>query len=205
MLSTYRVSRTIPQRLNWQAAFFSKAKYSTKDASEQPLIHRLNVQIGKIVQVERHPEAEHLYVEKVDLGEVTEENTPVTRTIVSGLVKYMGINDMLNKQVLVVGNMKPSKFRGILSQGMLLAASKGDMVELLEPASGSVVGERVQVDGLDELATPDAVLKPKQKVMEQVAQDLLTSEQCVATWKGMPLKTSAGWVRCKSIQNGNIS
>jgi Putative tRNA binding domain len=110
-----------------------------------------------------------------------------------------------NKQVLVVGNMKPSKFRGILSQGMLLAASKGDKVELLEPASGSVLGERVQVDGLDELATPDTILKPKQKVMEQVSEDLLTSDQCVATWKGMPLKTSAGWVRCKSIQNGNIS
>jgi tRNA-binding EMAP/Myf-like protein len=101
--------------------------------------------------------------------------------------------------------MKPSKFRGILSQGMLLAASKGENVELLEPAAGSVVGERVQIDGLDELATPDDVLKPKQKVMEQVAADLLTNDACVATWKGMPLKTSAGWVQCKTIQNGNIS
>lgn len=95
MLQAYRVNRTLPQRIHLRTAFISQVKYTTKDASEQPLFHRLNVRIGKIVQVERHPEAEHLYVEKVDLGEVTEENTPATRTIVSGLVKYMGINEML--------------------------------------------------------------------------------------------------------------
>jgi tRNA-binding EMAP/Myf-like protein len=101
--------------------------------------------------------------------------------------------------------MKPSKFRGILSQGMLLAASKEDRVELLEPAAGSIIGERVQVDGLADLDTADEVLKPKQRVMEQVAEDLITNDQCVATWKNMALKTSAGWVRCNTIHNGTIS
>jgi tRNA-binding EMAP/Myf-like protein len=95
MLSTLRVRHTIPQRLGWRTTFITKVKYTAKDASDQPLIHRLNVQVGKIVNVERHPEAEHLYVEQVDLGEVTEENTPATRTVVSGLVKYMGIDELL--------------------------------------------------------------------------------------------------------------
>jgi tRNA-binding EMAP/Myf-like protein len=105
----------------------------------------------------------------------------------------------------VVGNMKPSKFRGVLSEGMLLAASKENIVELLEPAAGSIVGERVQIDTMHELGQPDAVLKPKQRVMELVAADLCTDTSCIATWKNMALKTSAGFVRCKSIENGIIS
>jgi tRNA-binding EMAP/Myf-like protein len=51
--------------------------------------------VGRIVKVEPHPQAEHLYVEQVDLGEKTEENVEQTRTIVSGLVKYVSIRDML--------------------------------------------------------------------------------------------------------------
>lgn len=101
--------------------------------------------------------------------------------------------------------MKPSKFRGTLSQGMLLAVSKDDRVELLEPPQGSIVGERVEVDGMDPLAPPDEVLKPKQRVMERVAEHLLTNDQCIATWKNMPLKTNAGFIRCNTIQNGQIS
>jgi tRNA-binding EMAP/Myf-like protein len=101
--------------------------------------------------------------------------------------------------------MKPSKFRGVLSEGMLLAASKENIVELLEPAAGSIVGERVQIDNMHELGQPDAVLKPKQRVMELVAADLCTDTSCIATWKNMALKTSAGFVRCKSIENGIIS
>merc|ERR1719348_693660 len=43
---------------------------------------RLDMRVGKIVEVSRHPDAEKLYVEKIDLGEA------VARTIVSGLVDF---------------------------------------------------------------------------------------------------------------------
>ncbi|KAG2171737.1 hypothetical protein INT43_008117, partial [Umbelopsis isabellina] len=177
----------------------------TATNSGQDLIHRLDLRVGKIVQVDLHPQADHLYVEQVNLGEQAEESALHERTIVSGLVKYINSKDMLNKQVVVVANMKPSKFRGVLSQGMLLAASKGDKVELLEPAAGSIVGERVQIDTMQELGQPDEILKPKQRVMELVAADLCTDNSCIATWKNLALKTSAGLVRCKSIENGTIS
>ena len=49
-------------------------------------ISRLDLRVGKIVGVEKHPDADSLYVEQVDLGEGK------TRTIVSGLVKHVPIN-----------------------------------------------------------------------------------------------------------------
>ena len=121
-----------------------------------------------------------------------------------------------NKKVVVVSNMKPSRFRGVLSQGMLLAASSNDnRVSLLEPAADSQLGERIQVadDGTDkpEMEQQDTttssppVLKPKQRVFESVAEFLKTDENGNALYKGHPLKTNAGYVSCPTIPNGQIS
>lgn len=78
---------------------------------------RLDIRIGKIVEVSRHPDADALYVEKIDLGEAA------PRTIVSGLVNFIPIEEMQNRMVVVLCNLKPAKMRGIESQGMVLCAS----------------------------------------------------------------------------------
>ncbi|OAD77103.1 hypothetical protein PHYBLDRAFT_123089 [Phycomyces blakesleeanus NRRL 1555(-)] len=132
------------------------------------------------------------------------ETLPNPRTIVSGLAPYMPKESLLNKYVVVVNNMKPSKFRGVLSQGMLLAAGKGDKVELLHPPSTSQLGERVYLSKVN-MGTADPVLKPKQRVFEQVSQDLKTNGSRIATYKGHELLTSAGPVACESIVDGQIS
>merc|ERR1719317_948375 len=67
--------------------------------------YRLDIRIGKIVEVSRHPDAEKLYVEKIDLGE------PSPRTIVSGLVDFVPEDKMLNRMVVVLCNLKPAKMR----------------------------------------------------------------------------------------------
>ncbi|KAI8370449.1 uncharacterized protein BYT42DRAFT_582474 [Radiomyces spectabilis] len=144
-------------------------------------IHRLDLRIGKIVQIDHHPNAEHLYVERVDVA----ESEP--RTIVSGLAKYIPKDSLINKHVVVVCNMKSSRFRGILSQGMLLAASHNDQVALLEPTGVTLLGERVQVKGVT-MGTPDTVLKPKQKVIEQVMPHLQVKSG-IATYKNKALVT----------------
>ena len=61
-------------------------------ASEEPDPSRLDIRIGKIVGVERHPDAESLYVEKIDLGEPSGP-----RTIVSGLVDFVPIEEMRDR------------------------------------------------------------------------------------------------------------
>lgn len=79
---------------------------------------RLDIRVGKIVEVKRHPDADSLYVEKIDLGE---SNGP--RTIVSGLVNFVPLDEMKNRLVIVLANLKPANLRGISSHGMVLCAS----------------------------------------------------------------------------------
>lgn len=59
-----------------------------------------------------------MYVEKIDLGE---ETGP--RTIVSGLVNFVPIEQMQNRMVVILANLKPANLRGIASHGMVLCAS----------------------------------------------------------------------------------
>lgn len=68
---------------------------------------KLDLRVGKIINVERHPEADSLYVESIDLGE---ESGP--RTVVSGLVKFMEESALLNQFVVLLCNLKPAKMRG---------------------------------------------------------------------------------------------
>ena len=49
----------------------------------------------------------------------------------SGLVPYYTSEELLNKQVVVVTNLKKAKLRGVESNGMLLAAGDNDVVKLL--------------------------------------------------------------------------
>ena len=78
---------------------------------ESITVARLDFRVGKIVEVEKHPEADSLYVEKIDLGEGK------LRTIISGLVKHVKMDDMKDRLVVVLTNLKPAKMRGINSEG----------------------------------------------------------------------------------------
>ena len=97
----------------------TKDEYITIDE-----LDKVKLKVGQIVSVERVEKSDKLYKLQVDLG--TE-----TRTIVSGLVEYYKEDELLNKQVVVVANLKPAKLRGVESQGMLLAAGDDDIVKLL--------------------------------------------------------------------------
>lgn len=91
-------------------------KKETKQEIKKEGFELLNLKVGQIISIEQHPDADKLYVEKIDIG----ESEP--RQIVSGLKEYYTKEEMLNKKVIVVANLKPSKLRGIMSQGMVLAA-----------------------------------------------------------------------------------
>jgi methionyl-tRNA synthetase len=167
---------------------------------EKPLdISRLDIRVGKIVKVDRHPAAESLYVEEIDLGETTGP-----RQVVSGLVNFVPIEQMRDRYVVVLCNLKPANLRGVKSAAMVLAASNEDhtKVELLDPPHGSQIGERVFCEGYP--GQPDDQLNPKQKVWETVQPELRTTVECVATYKNAPFQTAAGLVRVTSIAQGTI-
>lgn len=66
-------------------------------------VSKLDFRIGKIIDINKHPDADSLYVEKIDCG----EESP--RTVVSGLVNHIPIEEMRDRIVMVLCNLKPVK------------------------------------------------------------------------------------------------
>ncbi|XP_019200340.1 PREDICTED: probable methionine--tRNA ligase [Ipomoea nil] len=146
----------------------------------------LKVQIGHIRKAWKHPSADSLLVEEIDVGEAK------CRQVVSGLAKYFTPEQMTNRLVVLITNMKPSKLRDVASEGMVLCASNDDhtVVEPLIAPEGAKVGECVSFSGHD--GKPEDVLNPKKKQFDKIAVNLFTDDNGVATFKGIPFMTSAG-------------
>ncbi|KAL2983005.1 hypothetical protein AAZX31_12G017500 [Glycine max] len=177
----------------------SSNEAKNKAAAEPDItITRLDIRVGLIIKAQKHPDADALYVEEIDVGEEQ------TRTVVSGLVKFIPLDEMQNRKVCVLCNLKPVTMRGIKSQAMVLAASDGDhtKVELVEPPSSAQPGERITFPGYE--GNPDELLNPKKKVWETLQVDLHTNEELVACYKNVPLTTSAGVCKVSSISCGSI-
>ncbi len=85
-----------------------------------PWANKVILKVSKIVECERHPEGEKLYILKLDCGE------PELRTIVSSIVPYYKREELMNRNIVLVSNLKPANFRGVKSYGMLLAAADKD-------------------------------------------------------------------------------
>jgi methionyl-tRNA synthetase len=103
---------------------------------------RVLLRVAKIIEVKRHPNADKLYIETISLGD--EE-----RQIVSGLVPYYSKEDLVGKHIILVANLKPAKLRGIESNGMLLAAEAGNIVEVICVDEVNP-GERITLEGYEE-------------------------------------------------------
>ena len=76
------------------------------------------LKVSKIMECEKHPEGDKLYILKLDCGE--EE----PRQIVSSIVPYYKKEELMGRNIVLVSNLKPANFRGVKSYGMLLAASE---------------------------------------------------------------------------------
>ncbi|XP_068924227.1 tyrosine--tRNA ligase, cytoplasmic isoform X2 [Petaurus breviceps papuanus] len=178
------------------------AKGCAKNTEPEEVVpSRLDIRVGKVISVEKHPDADSLYLEKIDVGE------PEPRTVVSGLVQFVPKEELQDRLVVVLCNLKPQKMRGVESQGMLLCASMEGaqrQVELLDPPSGSAPGERVFVEGYEK-GQPDDELKPKKKVFEKLQTDFKISSECIAQWKQTNFMTKLGCVSCKTLKGGSIS
>ncbi|KAG0346655.1 hypothetical protein BG004_001149 [Podila humilis] len=194
----------------------SKAKpndtsQSTQTGAAEDPVSKLDIRVGIVRSVTQHPDAESLYIEQVDVGDMDDEKKNKPRTIVSGLVRHVPKDYLEGRAVIVVGNMKPSKLRGVMSEGMLLCAveQKGDgpvtKVALLEPADGSQPGDKVTLEGYtDADTTPAPVLTPKRKWFEK-SRENFSVQDGVAYYRGSPFKTVQGLVRCRTISKGQIS
>jgi len=85
---------------------------------------KIELKVATIKEVKDHPNADKLYVLKVDCA--GEE-----KQLVAGIKMYYSKEDLVGKQVAVVSNLAPAVLRGVESQGMLLAAQDEDGISIL--------------------------------------------------------------------------
>ena len=118
-----------------------KKKQKKQKKAKEPVsiedFGKLSLKAGRVLEAWKHPNAEKLLVEKVDLGEGD------VRQIVSGIASVYAPEDLVGKNVVVVANLLPAELRGEKSEGMILCAEKGKSFEVVflpeDTVPGSVI------------------------------------------------------------------
>lgn len=175
-----------------------------------PVPSMIDLRVGKVLDVKRHPDADSLYVESIDVGEAE------PRTVCSGLVKYMTEDEIRGATIITVCNLKPVTMRGVKSFAMLLCASSPDGkdggVEFVLPPAGAQAGDRVYFEGEQfETATPEPQLNPKKKVFETIQPGFITLDNRDAAWVNPETKavhkirTKDGVCKAKSFVGASLS
>lgn len=169
-----------------------KAAVETKGKSKEPSwvgplnVNAIDLRVGVIVKVQRHETAEKLYTEEIDVG----EDQP--RQIASGLVPHYTLDEMMNRRLIVVCNLKPRNLVGFKSHGMVLCATgKDGKVEFVDPPTDAKPGDRIFGEGLQGEPMSSSQVD-KQKAFETIAATLVVDSSGVAMWNGVKLVTSAG-------------
>ena len=82
---------------------------------------KLDLRIATIVDVKDHPDADKLFLLRIDLG--SEQ-----RQLVAGLKGIYKKEELLGRQAVIIANLEPAVLRGERSEGMLLAADDGTLI-----------------------------------------------------------------------------
>ena len=99
---------------------------------------KIDLRVAKVIEVNEVEEADKLIQLKLDLGEFGEKN------VFAGIKKHYEPENLLNKMVICVNNLKPREMRFGTSEGMILAASNEDSgVYLVGPDSDALPGMKV--------------------------------------------------------------
>jgi methionyl-tRNA synthetase len=86
---------------------------------------KVKFKLGHILAAERVPKSDKLLQLQIDVGEAA------PRQVLAGIGKHYEPEALIGKRVTVVANLKPRKMMGIESQGMVLAASSGELLSVL--------------------------------------------------------------------------
>lgn len=135
-----------------------KAKPEWADVPPEKLFtDYISLKTAKIISVEKHPDADKLFVETIDDGSES------GRVILSGLAPYFAPEELVGADIILAENLKPRKMRGIESKGMLLAShyTDADGTERVELVGmpGAAAGTPVTLEGAE--ATTPPVQKPQ--------------------------------------------
>jgi len=137
------------RKLNKPQVLFEKIK---REEERYEKWEQIDLRVALVESVEDHPNADKLYVLKIDLGEEK-------RTLIAGLKRFYKKEELLGKKLIVVCNLEQANFRGITSEGMLLAGEDENTVAFLTPQGDAPIGAKVQANGV--YSNPQKTLKFK--------------------------------------------
>jgi methionyl-tRNA synthetase len=136
-------------KLNKPEVLFEKIE---REEEKYEKWEQIDLRVAEVENVEDHPNADKLYVLTINLGDER-------RTLIAGLKRFYKKEELLGQKLIVVSNLEPANFRGIKSEGMLLAGDDGSTVGFLTPLGNVKPGERVQASGI--YSNPKGILKFK--------------------------------------------
>ncbi|MBQ3923411.1 MAG: methionine--tRNA ligase, partial [Spirochaetales bacterium] len=162
------------------------------NAADLEAFAKLQLKVGKIIEINRHPEADKLYVEKIDLGGGD------VRQIVSGLVPFYTAEQLLGQNVIVIANLKPANLRGVESFGMILAAEdkKKTTVEVLFCPKANI-GDVVTIDAAQ--STPSNEI-----TIDDFAKVKLTVKDNHVLAQGEQMKLCGSDILTQNVVNGKV-
>lgn len=160
----------------------------------------IDLRVGHILRAIAHPNADSLYVSTIAMGDaegtdhtsIDEQTGKVVRTVCSGLNGLIPLEEMQDRKIIVVANLKPVNMRSIKSAAMVLAASPKQpegadphapdrVVELVMPPPGSEAGDKVYFEGwpYGDGKGPEKQLNPKKKQWEAIQPGFYTGDDLV--------------------------
>ena len=98
---------------------------------------KIDIRVGKVIDIKDAETRKPMYVLKVDFGELG------IKQAIAGIKPFYSKEDILNKKFVFVFNLEPKKIANVLSECMILAATKDDKVVVLQPERDIEIGSKV--------------------------------------------------------------
>lgn len=99
---------------------------------------KIDLRVAKVLEARPHPNADKLMLLQIEVGDVQKQ-------IVAGIRAHYTPEQLVGRRIIIVNNLEPAMLRGETSHGMLLAASSGEKVVLLQPDDPDAIsGSRVK-------------------------------------------------------------
>ncbi len=179
------LKKTVTKPTSMEEIFGKPVKKSVTTENIFPL----DLRVGLIEKVEDHPNADKLFVLQIDFGKEK-------RQILSGLKPHgYTKDDLKNKKIVAVLNLKKAEIRGLESQGMVLTGENKEIVGLLIPKK-SEPGDQVLPEGY----LPDR----KEIDIKEFSGLTLFVKDGKATFEGKQLKTKKETIGVEKVKEGKI-
>lgn len=162
-----------------------------------------DIRVGRIIQVAPHPESEVLYAMRVRYGDQG------TKSVCAGMQKFIPEDEMMDRMVVTICNLKPRKLRGIASEAMILAGSgvssegEKEIIVPLSPPANAEEGAIVRVENMEGERTVTEGKVVSGKVWDKIVSRLLVAND-MACYNGKPLVVGEAKVACKLPDGAEI-